>query len=79
MYFAWEPNERRLVWSYLWKEIDYANFDIYYLPTGKVEKLFLKNFRSETKTMCQYILIELVCFGNILSSPQARGDVWHLK
>lgn len=40
MYFPQEPNERRLVWSYLWKGIiDCASFDVYYLPTVKLEKL----------------------------------------
>lgn len=44
MYVPQEPIERRLVWSYLWKGIiDYVSFDVYYLPTVKLEKLLKKN------------------------------------
>lgn len=43
MYFPQEPSQRRLVWSYLWKGmVDYASFDVYYLPTEKLEKLWKK-------------------------------------
>lgn len=64
MYFPEEPIERRLVWSYLWKGIiDYASFDVYYLPTVKLEKLWKKKLGVKQRLcMSQYIFIELVLF-----------------